>query len=585
MTRVAITGVGRALCLGLLAAAAGCVPDSYEGLTGGERPLVEDAALRAPRPLSPVSVSMVATSRPRFRWELAQTTGAVVEMCRTRACEGESPKRFFGQGQELVVDQDLEPGMWFWRLRGANDGAIGTDTSPTWQVLVRGPAKNGASTTPTGTVMDIDGDGRPDLLASTLAPDGDDKTKLFPWIVVFKGGADGTFDTNEAEITGTWSSSGQQYFASPDAPAEPPVAIAGGTDFNGDGFADFATAGMDVFPTAKGPLYAVTAEFGSAKGWTDIGSVLDVTGWIYPGVLASMAASGDVNGDGYGDVAVGGDDAAFVVLGTKLGPSAASVLFPSRDLSVTARPVLGAFDPDGDGFSEVAVATPAFGQGSSRHGGGAVVRPTRPRLDASVAGAASPLEGELSSEVALVARWSEASRTSAFHGLRPREAKSSAHPAARAFATGDFDGDGLSDVAASDTSGRVCFWFGHRERLLVPGPCARGLPGDLEVGSSLAAADLEGDGVDELLVVARKGDVHAIRTMRLDGDTVNVAEIPDTEGAGVSLTTLWPGRPGKARWAAALDDGRAIAVFEGVTRRQRIEKPPGSGPRFGAALR
>lgn len=576
----------KALGLSLLVAAAGCVPESYEGLTGGagERPLVEDAALRAPRPLSPVSVSMVSTSRPRFRWELAQTTGAIVEVCRTRTCEGEAPKRFSAQGQELTVDQDLEPGMWFWRLRGLNEGRVGTDTSPTWQVLVRGRAKHGESTTPSGSVMDIDGDGRPDLLASILGPNTDDKTKMFPWIVVFKGGAEGTFDTNEAEITGTWSSDGEEYFRSADAPAVLPIAIAGGTDFNGDGFADFATAGMDVFPTSKGPLYAISAEYGSAKGWNEMGSILDVTGSVYPGVLASMAASGDVNGDGYGDLAVGSDDAGFVVLGTKLGPTAQSVLFPSRDLSITARPVLGAFDPDGDGFSEVAVATPAFGQGSSRRAGGATLHPSRGRLDTQVAGA-SPLEGELSSEVALVARWTEASRTSAFHGLRPREAKSSAHPAARAFASGDFDGDGLADVAASDTSGRVCFWFGHRERLLVPGPCTRGLPGDVELGSSLAAADLEGDGVDELLVVAQKGDLHTIRTMRVEGDVVNVADVPGTEGTGVSLTTIWPGRPGKARWAAACDDGNAIAVYEGTTRIQRIEKPKGSGPRYGAALR
>ena len=42
-----------------------------------ENTATENAALEAPRQLSPISISMVSTSRPRFKWELlGDATGA-----------------------------------------------------------------------------------------------------------------------------------------------------------------------------------------------------------------------------------------------------------------------------------------------------------------------------------------------------------------------------------------------------------------------------------------------------------------------------------------------------------------------------
>lgn len=575
--------------LAALLATAACVPESYDGLTGGTKdaPLVEDASLGAPRPLSPISVSMVSTSRPKFRWELAETEGAVLELCRSRACDGEMPKRFVANGQELSVPEDLAPGMWFWRVRGRTGDRMGTDTSPTWEVLVRGPAAHGSSDAPTGSVLDLDGDGAPDLVASVLAPSEPGSpmgAPLFPWIAAYRGGADGRLRTDDYAMVGTWSSRGEAYFER--AGARTPVALAGGTDFNGDGFADFTAAGTDVYETPDGPLYTIEVDFGSKDGAAD-GYVLDLSGSIYPGVLATLKEAGDVNADGYGDLTIGSDDAGYLVLGASLGPSASTVLFPSAPSAMGARAVLGGFDADGDGLGEIAIATPDPGTaGARRSYTSPLARMLAPSpLASAVEAPTMPLDRSLDGQLALVARGGERSSTASLHGLRAKTHSAGAAPSARAFAAGDFNGDALSDVAVADGSGHVCFWFGDRAKLLTAAACASGLDGDTSFGAALTAADLDGDGVDELVASAVTGDRTALRTIALDGATAKVAAVPGTEGLGARLTTIWPGRPGNARWAAASTDGTKVVVFDGTARLQVLDRPDPSAAAFGAALR
>ena len=76
-------------------------PDSFDGLVGGsldagseaDAPAVElrpDPELAPPRPIAPLSQSWINGPRPRFEWQLASgATGARIELCRTRACDGE----------------------------------------------------------------------------------------------------------------------------------------------------------------------------------------------------------------------------------------------------------------------------------------------------------------------------------------------------------------------------------------------------------------------------------------------------------------------------------------------------------------
>jgi len=114
----------------------------------------------------------VASSRPRLKWALGtNVTGAIVELSQTRDFAGEV-KRFGAKGSELVVPEDLALGIWFWRLKGAAPGLTGTTTSVVWEMLVRGPAAYGSSDAPTRSLVDMNGDGEPDLLVGgTVADD------------------------------------------------------------------------------------------------------------------------------------------------------------------------------------------------------------------------------------------------------------------------------------------------------------------------------------------------------------------------------------------------------------------------------
>lgn len=510
------------LMLLLLACAACAAPSSYDGLSGGA---VVDDGLSPPRPLSPMSVSYVATSRPRLRWALGGSlTGAIVEMCRARDC-ATVHRTFEASGRELVVPEDLEPGIWFWRLRGKTERARGTITSPTWEVLVRGPAKHGASDAPTGSLHDVDGDGLPDLVIASVVELGGTTDILY---ASFYGRPDGTFDDV--------SEDGSEL-VSPGVGMERPQYLAGGIDLDGDGFADLVHAGAVDFE--------LFADMGRARGLK-----MRMETIVLPtpeAGIPSVREAGDTNGDGYGDLLVGKPQSAFVALGGNGRPAAsfASVLLEpdlvqgeATNLDDLSRAVFGCFDANGDGVSDVVSS-------SQRR---------------NILGIASP--GDRS------APFDQAKSVSlgrAFTSSR----------AATAFASGDFDGDGVADLAYSaiaDGAPRICIARGDAASLVSGATCIEG------AASGLAAGDLEGDGVDELLVA---GD--GVKVIRWENGALVVGSvIPDLTAP---ITTLHPGRPGKARWAAATKDKRGVAVVEGTEERQRLLALPDVVGDFARALR
>jgi len=555
-----------------LAHVACAAPSSYDGLTGGSK---VDDAIAAPRPVSPVSVSMVATSRPRFKWELAgDATGAVVELARTRAFDGDV-RRFPASGRELVVPEDLEPGIWFWRLVGRTADKHGTKPSVVWEVLVRGPAAHGSSDAPAGAIVDFNGDGLPDLLAGLV--EHDDKARPgdpadWPLIVAYPGTPDGSQDDG----------AGAKPFGVFDGdPQVDGQSLGGGIDVDGDGFTDVVHAGADAFPTEAGPLYVTHVEYGSEKGFDmDRSNVLPFMnfGAFYPGVRPVLREAGDINGDGFGDIVAGGDDLGYVTFGTRSGPSAVLPLDPSPPGN-HSRAIIAAFDADADGLGDVVIAS------SSILAGAGARRTHDPKKWAPFGGGlargagAQPDPGtdlpSFHKGPAFAARGSADMRVNDGRGLKATRATNleADDASASAFASGDFDGDGLSDVAVtlvSNGSSAVCVWFGSRESFMVEGPCVRGLAGDTRFGAEMTAGDLEGDGVDELVVSAvSAGPV--MRAVRFTRDAAEATPVGPA-GFGARLTTIWPGRPGKARWAAASADGASIAILEGTEVRQSIHK-------------
>jgi hypothetical protein len=490
------------------------MPDGLDNLTGvrpetmaAALPEVEDISVVAPRPVGPISVSYVATVRPKLTWALPPgETGAIVEMCRVRTCKPKPEKSFAVTGSELLVPEDLATGVWFWRLRGRASGKVGLWPSATWELVLRGPAAHGGSTAPFGSMLDFDGDGIPEVAYATFDPGWGIDVELY------EHGSDrayGSLDSSNEEDEG--------FFRE--------LSFAGGIDADGDGISDFVHSGLRSTSTKKGVrLPSVHVVPGRAEERESSPEEPEVETMGADPIVPSVATIGDFDGDGYGDVLVGKDRFGFLVRGRKPG----AVKLTSEPSAPVVQPgstpfFHGTFDLNEDGLADLLYA--------SENGLG------------------------LSMGVA-VAAWEHESRQPTV--LAPASAV--------AAATGDFDGDGRADTAVT-ASGKICFWFGSATGFRS-GPCLP-IPADvLEFGASLAAGALDGGGRDQLLATYKKRDQSTgVFVVTPDG----VSGAPLAVGYGAAVTTIWMGRPGQARWATTSPEGKGLAIFEGTVEVHTLE--------------
>lgn len=509
-----------------------CAPSTYDGLVSGDDKALfdgrsgtvkKDASLEAPRRLSPLSVMSVASLRPRFRW--ADADHVVLELSRARTFE--TARRFEGRGVELALPEDLEPGIWFWRLTRRGTDAAGNQVEgdpnvTAWELDVRAPAVDFAGTphpsdVPMGSLVDLNGDGEPDLQFVAEEPELDEGGAIRPYQHVLLGQPNHTF-----ALDGDSAHFAMSLF---DVRAE----VSGGVDLDGDGYSDVVVS--DV-PTAFGGTGLLYGHFGSKAGFDDAKSAFGIAAPNFAGI-ARLAASGDVNGDGYGDVAASAPGMAFASLG---GPvTADTVLLLDAELpsanAATAGPVGPGADFDGDGLADVPLALALSAPLS-------VARGTRSRFE-SVASISVALEATLGKAVAI--------------------------------ATGDFDGNGASDIAFTTS-------LGGKPAVCVYSPSAGSLSaeqcwvseGPLEgFGEQLAAGDLDADGRDDLLVSTPAGIVALARTEA--GFTSAVVS------DGIALTVIAPGRPEPARWAAVARDRSSIMVYSGTKPAQKLDAKSLSG--------
>lgn len=361
--------------------------------------------IAAPRILAPIAGAKVHTATPSVTVGLAADTDAAeIELCSDRACATSLARvtAMKKDGRTSASMKALQPGRYYVRARGVRAGVVGTDASAASPFAVGVPlgsvdtselsffeptaAELGARYKDAKSVVaigDVDGDGFSDAVGIPCAPGKTDckAYALLPggpnaatvplegltgstWIAVGDTNGDGFADAVVSDgPRGSFVAGGAHGFGAP-KPISPAAGIGvrspQGWDLNGDGFMDYVTA---KGPGASGLLVHLGSVRGPAEAPTEL-----PTGVASYECLADSLSAGDINGDGYTDLAVGaycsGAGRAYVFLGGRaLDPKPAYTLTqPASKTKVPSRFGFGVVlrDADHDGIDDLYVSTGCY---------------------------------------------------------------------------------------------------------------------------------------------------------------------------------------------------------------------------------
>jgi hypothetical protein len=240
--------------------------------------------LAAPRPLAPLAFSRVTSRRPTLEWSLPTgVNGALVELCRDRDC-GVVIERVIVTGTSMRPSCPLPPGVVFWRLAGARDGAPGcvrTASSAVWQMDV---GSSDGGDTSWGVRFDANGDGYRDVILRSGA------MGIEPGSVTVALGAVSGFGAGGSIRTLT-PGAGFVAFGAEAIPAG---------DMNGDGYGDLL-----VRATALGTDDDVDRVYlGGPSGIVAMTGRAIEQRYTLAGLENTQFASGDFDQDGYGDLVI-----------------------------------------------------------------------------------------------------------------------------------------------------------------------------------------------------------------------------------------------------------------------------------------
>jgi hypothetical protein len=413
-----------------------------------------------------------------------------------------------GPSTSVIASSPLSAGIHYWRLRGLKIGAqqtlIGCRTSPVWEFIV------GARTAPVdsswGTFLDVDGDGYADVAVGAFGKFG---VYLTATAFVYPGGQ--SFPSGSpftAAVPGVYNTN-----------YTPAVASAG--DVNGDGYADFVLgAGSDAL---FGGIGSASVYLGGPSGLTNSPIALGNVDSSRSFGL-SVASAGDVNGDGYADVLVGSGytsiygGSVYLYLGGASGPSTTPVTLSNpRGTGAFGDVVAGAGDVNGDGFADVIIGgfnnmDPTEGAYLYLGGPGGLSKPTAlspgaPQFGWPVSGAGD-VNGDGYADVLVSALYSDL--VSVYFGgpsglsTMPQSIILPMNNSARNLAgAGDVNGDGFGDVAMSNGATTYVF-FGSPKGLVTPVLLKDAADGgnDNFGGSIAGAGDVNGDGFPDIVVGA-----------------------------------------------------------------------------------
>lgn len=294
------------------------------------------------RLIGPLSGQRTTSQRPTLRWVLPDgVTVARVELCDDRACT-----RLLAQalvtGTSWRSPTALRPGVVFWRVRGLGaDGSV-VWTSATWEFGVR--HRDTPVDSAWGTLKDFNGDGFDDMVG--IVGNARPENRLY----IYLGQRDGVAATPSQTLLPDPSVDSTEFNGG----------VAAG-DVNGDGLADVTATTLRVRPDVFGVLFV-----GARSGPPLVETRRYRTASREVNVRGYACTIEDFNGDGYGDVIVvkdrGGN--ASVFLGGPAGisetPTSENYAIPRLDdrdpdsVQNSVR-IVGAGDVDGDGYGDVAI--------------------------------------------------------------------------------------------------------------------------------------------------------------------------------------------------------------------------------------
>ncbi len=262
-------------------------------------------------------------------------------------------------------------------------------------------------------------------------------------------------------------------------------------DVNGDGFAD-VIVGAPYYDHGKQLQGAAFVYHGSASGLSATADWQAEGGMVDAELGYSVAAAGDVNGDGYGDVIIGAphytdgesyEGAAFVYYGSPTGlfPAASWMKEGNQANAHFGSSVSTAGDVNGDGYSDIVVGSEAYSNGQTGEGRAFVYHGSPSGLSASP-------------------NWTaESDQANAMFGNSVSTA-------------GDVNGDGYSDViigarqynTGQTYAGRAYLYYGSSSGLSASANwTAQGDQVNEFFGHSVSTAgDVNGDGYSDVIVGA-----------------------------------------------------------------------------------